>query len=304
MKAFTQWLTALGGATLGWAAWRLFAPELWQRAPSPFLASAPVRATVLITGASSGIGEAFARRLAREGYNLVLVARRKERLEALAEDLKRRHTVSAQAFVADLSRKEDIQRVADLVASLADEGQLDLLINNAGFGFVGSFVEVPLVEQLNMLAVHVEASVQLTRAALPGFLRRRRGGIINVASIAGWFPMPGNATYGASKRYLINFSQSLQAELQGSGVYVQALCPGFTYSEFHDAPSYRAAGFRRDSVPPFLWQTAEQVVEASLNQLGRGEVICIPGLHNRAIVLLGAITPPGIVRAIRRHVGL
>lgn len=193
MKTLKQWLTAIGGATVGWAAWRLFAPEFWQRAPSPFLSTAPLRATALITGASSGIGEAFARRLAREGYDVVLVARRKERLEALAEDLKRRHTIAAQAVVADLSRAEDIRRVADMVAGLANDGQLDLLINNAGFGTVGHFVDVPMSEQMNMLAVHVEASVQLTRAALPGFLRRRRGGIINVASIAGWFPMPGNA---------------------------------------------------------------------------------------------------------------
>jgi hypothetical protein len=148
---------------------------------------------------------------------------------------------------------------------------------------------------MDMLNVHVVAALQLIKAALPGMLRRGRGGIINVASIAGWYPLPGNATYSASKRFLVNFSESLQAELDGSGVYVQALCPGFTYSEFHDTVAYRAGGFRRERLPRFVWQTAEAVAEASLNALGR-QVVCVPGMHNRALVLAQALVPRAVLR--------
>ncbi|MCS6773104.1 MAG: SDR family oxidoreductase [Anaerolineae bacterium] len=304
MDMLKRLLALLGGIVAARAAWQLLAPELRYKGPSPFLAGAPARAIALITGASSGIGETFARRLAREGYDLVLVARRKERLEALSEDLKRRYAISAQPFTADLTYADDLRRVSDIVAGLSNEGQLDLLINNAGFGTVGHFADLPLAEQMAMNQVHITASVQLTRAALPGFLRRRRGAVINVASISGWTPMVGNVVYGASKRYLINFSQALQAELDGTGVFVQALCPGLTYTEFHDAPAYRAVGFRRDSIPAFMWQTSEQVVEASLNQLGSDDPICIPGIHNRAVVLISDFIPRALFREVRRRAGL
>lgn len=304
MDVLKRFVTLLGGIVAARATWQLIAPEFRYRGPSPFLTGAPAHATALITGASSGIGETFARRLAREGYNLVLVARRKERLEALAEDLKRRYAITAQPIAADLTYADDLRRVSDVVAGQANDGQLDLLINNAGFGTIGHFADLPLAEQMNMNHLHITASVQLTRAALPGFLRRRRGGVINVASIAGWTPMVGNVIYGASKRYLINFSQALQAELDGTGVYVQALCPGLTYSEFHDAPAYRSVGFRRDSIPAFMWQTSEQVVEASLSQLGSEDPVCIPGIHNRAIVLISDWIPRALLREVRRRAGL
>jgi short-subunit dehydrogenase len=296
-------LTLIGGVVGGVTAWKLIAPEIKQRGPSPFLSVAPTGATAVITGASSGIGEAFARRLAREGYNVVLVARRQEKLDALAEDLKKRHAVSAQSVVADLSKEDDINRVADMLSDMSDAGRLDLLVNNAGFGTTGNFIKQTLKDQNDMINLHVTATMRLTRAALPGMIQRRRGGIVNVASIAGWFPLPGNVNYSATKRYIITFSEALQTELMESGVFVQALCPGFTYSEFHDTAPFRTSGFRRDSTPPFMWQTADQVVMASLNTLGTGDATVIPGIHNRALTSLEGLIPRSAIRQAKRQLG-
>jgi short-subunit dehydrogenase len=307
MNLTTRLLTLIGAAVSSAFAWRLLQPEVAQRSPSRFLASAlPTRdgrpPMALVTGASAGIGEAFARRLARSGYSLVLVARRSDRLEALADALQRQHAVEAQALAADLAAPDDIERVAGVASDLSEAGRLDLLINNAGFGTVGNYADLPLHSQLDMLNVHVTTTMSLTRAVLPGMLRRRRGGIVNVASTAGWYPLPGNATYSATKRFLINFSESLQSELDGTGLCVQAVCPGFTYSEFHDTAAYRASGFRRERLPWFVWQTAEQVVEASLNALGR-EVVCIPGMHNRAVTMMRMFVPSAILRQVWRRMG-
>lgn len=306
MRIVTRLFAAIGALAGSAVVWQLLQPEFVQRRPSRFLASAArdrngQRPVALITGASAGIGAAFARRLALAGYDLTLVGRRSDRLLALADSLQRQHGIEARALPADLSDEDDIERVAGVTYEVSEAGQLDLLINNAGFGTVGKYADLPFQSHLDMLQVHVTATMRLTTAGLPGMLRRRRGGVINVASTASWYPLPGNATYSATKRYLVNFSESLQAELEGSGVYVQALCPGFTYSEFHDREPYRASGFRRERLPAFAWQTAEAVVEASLNALGHGTV-CIPGAHNRAIVLIGNIAPRALVNAIWRRV--
>jgi hypothetical protein len=296
-------LSVIGGVVGGAVAWKLLAPEVAQRGPSTFLAGAQGSVTALITGASAGIGEAFARRLAREGYNLVLVARREHRLAMLAEDLKRRHAINAQVIVADLANPADLDRLASATTDLSESGQLDLLVNNAGFGTTGPFANVPVQEQLDMISVHVTASVQLTRAALPGMLQRRRGGVINVASVAAWYPLPGNVNYSASKRYLVTFTEALQAELAGTGLCAQALCPGFTYSEFHDTPAFREINFRRDSFPAFMWQTADQVASASLNALGSADAVCIPGLANRAMVMAQNVIPRSFIRQLRGAFG-
>ncbi len=158
-------------------------------------------------------------------------------------------------------------------------------------------------EQVDMINVHVSATMRLTRAALPGMIKQHRGGIINVSSIAGWFPLPGNVNYSATKRYIITFSEALQTEMMDSGVFVQALCPGFTYSEFHDTAPFRTSGFRRDSFPPFMWQTADQVVTASLNSLGSGDATVIPGIHNRALAGLEGIIPRSAIQQAKRQLG-
>jgi short-subunit dehydrogenase len=258
------------------------------------------RGRALITGASSGIGQAFARRLAAQGFDLTLVARREERLRSLAAELSAAHGIRAEALAADLAREEEIDRVAQAVRQMPD---LVLLINNAGFGTRGDFAEVALERHLDMIRVHDVATVCLTWAAVPGMVERGRGAIINVSSIAAFFPSGGGATYTATKAYLNNFSEALAAELQGTGVKVQALCPGFTTSEFHDTPEYE--GFNRGQVPGPLWMSADAVAEGSLAALASDDVIVVPGRAYRGIVLTansplrGAIRRAG--RAVRRR---
>ena len=255
-------------------------------------------ATAVITGASSGIGAAFARQLAARGHALVLVARREERLQALADELHRRHGVGVEILVADLARPEGIARVQ---GRLAAGGAVDVLVNNAGFGTVGPFAESDLERQLDMISVHVTATARLTRAVLPGMIARGRGAVINVSSIAASLPAPGNATYSATKAYVKVFSQGLATELQGTGVRVQALCPGFTRTEFHSTPEYRALEMR-SRVPKWLWMDPEEVVTASLDALARGKVVLIPGLRNRWVVALGQGGPGArLMRAVARR---
>lgn len=239
--------------------------------------------TALITGASSGLGASFARQLAARGYQLILVARRQERLERLAAELGARHALRVEVLPADLSQTAGIERVVERIVG---QPTLDLLVNNAGFGTTGPFTASDPARQLAMIQVHVVASVRLCQAALPGMIRRGRGSIINVSSVVALLPpLPGNVTYTATKSYLARFSEALQLELSGSGVRVQALCPGLTRTEFHSSPEFKDFGPAR--TPALLWMTADQVVSRSLRALenGRG-VIYVPGWQNKLIVLL------------------
>ncbi len=238
--------------------------------------------TALITGASSGLGAAFARKLAWQGYNLVLVARREKRLVQLASILQRQYPIHAEVLVADLSQPADVECVEKRIAELPN---LELLVNNAGFGVPGKFAEIPLERTLAMIEVHVTASTRLCRAALPGLIARGKGGLINVASLGAFIPRPQDAVYCATKAYLVAFSQALQGELEGTGVRVQVLCPGFVPTEFLDHPEYEALQVK-DKIPKWLWTPAEAVVEESLRTLERGQVVCIPGFKNRVIVAL------------------
>jgi len=233
----------------------------------------PVR-TALITGASAGIGEEFARELAAAGSGLVLVARRKGRLEALAAELAERDGVTVEVLTADLSKDSDLEKVAGRMAQIQT---LDLLVNNAGFGGTGPFSRSDAGRSLEMIRVHAAAPLRLTRTALEGMIARGRGGIINVASIAAFSPFSGPA-YSGTKAFLVAFSESLQFELAGTGVRVQALCPGMTHTEFHDV-----IGMDTSFVPGFMWMSARDVVRASLRALGRRKVVCIPGWRNRLV---------------------
>jgi short-subunit dehydrogenase len=244
---------------------------------------------VLITGASSGIGAVFAERLAADGYDLILVARRRERLEELARSLSDRHGVAAEVLTADLSRPGEVERVERRIDALP---ALEMLINNAGFGTRHRFVELDLSMQLDMIQVHVIASVRLARAALPKMIERGKGAIINVSSLAAFMPMPKTVTYAATKAYLVAFSEGLSRELAGTGVRVQALCPGFTYTEFHDRPEFDE--FDRSEIAKGLWMPAEVVVSESLRALGGNRVVCIPGRRNRVLLAL-ARSPIGKV---------
>jgi short-subunit dehydrogenase len=250
--------------------------------------------TALITGASSGIGASYARRLAEAGYHLVLVARRGDRLQALAEALSKQ-PVKVEILMADLAQDADVARVEQHIRARTD---LTLLINNAGFGSGGLFYQVDPAKQFNMIHVHVVATARLTRAVLPQMVERGRGAVINVASIAAFAVAPTSAMYGSTKAWMVAFSQAIAEELRETGVRVQALCPGFTYTEFHDTPEYK--DFDRAVVPRFLWMTADAVVTDSLQALARNRIVCIPGLANKLIVALLRLP---LVPALARYYG-
>lgn len=248
------------------------------------------RTFALITGASSGIGAEFARQLAARGYHLVLGGRREDRLSALAAELSARHGIAAEPLVADLA---DPAGVAAVEQRIGQTTPLALLVNNAGFGVSGKFFRAEMQGQLDMLNVHMVASMRLAHAALPGMVRRGAGGIINVASLAAFMALPGHANYCATKAYLVTFSRALAAEVKAKGVKVQALCPGFTITEFHDAPGRPGAG--REGSPRFLWGPAQAVVADSLRALDRGQVVCVPGFINHVILGLARL---GVVDAL------
>jgi short-subunit dehydrogenase len=246
------------------------------------------RGLAVVTGASAGIGREFCEQLAARGHDLLLVARDAERLRGLARELEERRGIRAEIFPADLSREEEIERLAGRIAS---DGGLKLLVNNAGFGIVGKLVDTDVERQAAMVRLHALAPLRLTRAALPVLLGKRAGAIVNVSSIASFIFSPGNINYSATKAYLTVLTEGLAAELAGSGVQAQALCPGFTYSEFHQR---MGAGRRRP--PRWMWLSAEQVVRESLRCLDRrGPVICVPGVGYRLMVLLIRLLPRRLV---------
>ena len=247
------------------------------------------RPLAVVTGASSGIGATFARQIAAEGYDLVLVARRVDRLQSLAAELKAKHGVDATAVAADLIRDEDVERVSRL---LAESTNLALLVNNAGFGAGGFFFKADPGPQADMHRLHVLATERLTRAALPGMVERQRGGIINVSSVAGFLQSVGAVSYNATKAWMNSFTEGLYVELKAarSPVVVQALCPGFTWSEFHDV-----AHIDRDAIGRAWFLPAELVVRESLRGLKSGKLFVIPGFRYKLIVRLVKVLPRPIL---------
>ncbi|MBA3655424.1 MAG: SDR family oxidoreductase [Actinobacteria bacterium] len=255
-----------------------------------------IRGRALVTGASSGIGLAFARRLAADGNDLVVVARSGGRLHELAEELKRTHRSEAEVLVADLTTPDG---VAAVERRLADTSQaVDLLVNNAGFGTFGRFAELPIDKEVEEIELNVVALVRLTRAVLPGLIARRTGGVINVASIAAYQPGPWEATYCATKAFVHSFSQALHEEVKSSGVKVLSLCPGFTVTEFQDRSGADSSG-----VPGFVTQTADQVVDAALKAYRRGRAIRVPGGPNKVLAATARLSPQLMARKMAGAVG-
>jgi short-subunit dehydrogenase len=234
----------------------------------------------LVTGASAGIGAAFARALAARGHDLVLTARRVDRLEALAEELRGKHGRNVTVIAADLADPAASQQLSH---ALDAQGlQVDWLINNAGYGVPGT----------DFIQVLMTAPAELTWHLLPGMRKRGYGRIINVASLAAHVPgSAGHTLYAASKAYLVKFSQSLALENRGHGVNVCALCPGFTWSEFHDVTGSRDM---MNKLPGFLWQSAEEVVEQGIAAAERGDVVYITGWVNRFIKVLVKLMPDAV----------
>lgn len=248
-----------------------------------------LRPVALITGASSGIGETFARKLAARGYDLILVARRADRLHAIGADV----PVHADVIAADLTTDEGRERVESAIRNCSS---LELLVNNAGFGTLKRFWEADLDGQEQMHQLHVMATMRLTHAALGPMVERGHGAVINVSSVAAFAQTEGNVSYCATKAWMNAFTQGLDIELRGTGsrVKVQALCPGFTMSEFHDT-----LGVDRNNIPRFMWMQPDAVVDASLRGLERGEVIVVPG----AIYKLGAGLMRHLSHGLRRRIG-
>ncbi len=252
------------------------------RSASPLRQVCPTR-TALVTGASSGIGASYARRLAQEGYNLILVARRTARLQALADELTHRYNVQAEVCVADLANPADVAKVEARIVACDN---LALLVNNAGFSTPGDFVDNEVTGQEMMIHVNVIAPVRLTRAALPAMLARHCGAIVNVSSLTAFFAISGSTTYSATKAFLKNFSEALSQELQGSGVRVLALCPGFTRTEFQQVNHIDRVG-----IPDFVWMSPEAVVAQSLRDLESDRVVSVPGAGYRLLTILHKVIP-------------
>jgi uncharacterized protein len=253
--------------------------------------STNARPVALVTGASSGIGRAFALALADRGHDLVLVARDTARLEALAKELGDAYGAAAEVLTADLS---DPTGLAAVEARVSDPGRpVDLLVNNAGFGTAGKFATLPIDREQQEIELNVLALVRLTHAALAPQIERGGGGVINVASIAGYQPTPGNATYGATKAFVRSFSQAVHEELKGTGVRCMVLSPGFTRTEFQVR-----AGFDSSEVPSFMWQEAGTVVQHALRAYDKGRAECVPGALNGATAVFTAATPNAVTRRI------
>ena len=245
------------------------------------------RRLCLVTGASAGIGAAFARVYAAHGYDLALTARRAERLEHLAAELRDAHGVDVIVLPADLSEPNAVD---GLLARIAAEGRVvDALVNNAGYGLPGAYAATRWSDQQAFLQVLLISVCELTHKVLPGMLERGLGRIINVASLAGLVPgMPGHTLYGPTKAVLVRFSQGLRQETLHTGVHVTALCPGFTRSEFHDVNGTRA---ETDRMPAWMWQDAATVAQAGYAAVEANRAVVVTGAPNRLIAALCKVVP-------------
>jgi short-subunit dehydrogenase len=255
--------------------------------------------TALVTGASAGIGKAFAELLAAKGYALVLTARRRDRLDELARQLTTQHGVAAHVICADLAEPDASAHIADAVR--AQGLHIDVLINNAGYGVPGSYVKVAWPDHQRFIQIMMTAVCDLTYRLLPPMLERGWGRIINIASVAGMVPAPaGHTLYGASKAFVIRFSEALAAENGPRGVNVTAVCPGFTYSEFHDVTGTRA---QMKSVPAMLWLNANDVAREGYDAVMRGDSVVVNGRFYRLLIWLIGIVPRSIVKAVSAGAG-
>lgn len=238
--------------------------------------------TALITGATSGIGAAFAKAFAAQKYDLIITGRRKEKIQAVAEELKAKYSVDVEVIIAELANAKDLEALAAKIKTIKN---LEILVNNAGFASRGYFYEVDFTSHETMLKVHTLATIKLTHAVLPTMVKNKRGAIINVSSIAAFYPYPQNAMYAATKAFLNRFTEAIKVELKGTGVRVQALCPGQTITDFHvrmgegHEQAYKSRGLFKAMLP-------EKIVAVSLKCLRKNKVICVPGFNNKIIRIL------------------
>lgn len=255
--------------------------------------------TALITGASAGIGQAFAEVFAANGFDLVIIARREDRLRALAASLEGRHGRRVHVFTSDLADPDAPARLCDRLASA--RVPVDALVNSAGFAVPGALLRSEWRRHAEFLQVMLVAVVELTYRLLPGMLDRGYGRVINVASLAGLLPgVAGHTLYAATKSFLIRFSESLSTEVAQRGVHVTAVCPGFTFSEFHDVSGTRHIVSR---MPSFMWMSADTVARQGYEAVMSGRPVHVTGRVNSAIATLARLLPPRVVHTMNRRAG-
>ena len=250
--------------------------------------------TALITGASSGLGAEYARQLASRATNLVLVARDEDALEKLAGSLRERWGVEVEVLAADLLDRGHLERVTDRLTD--PDRPIDMLVNNAGFGLPLAFEHNDIDDEVRHLHLHVEVPMRLTHAALQPMLARRRGRIVNIASVAGFIP---RSTYGACKGWLISFSRWANGRYTPRGVTVTAVCPGFTHTNFHERMGLAPGG---EDINDWLWLDARDVVRESLRDVARGKAVSVPSLRYKAIVVLTRFLPSGLLASVGAQV--
>lgn len=252
---------------------------------------------MLITGASAGIGEEFAKQYAALGWDIALTARRADRLEKLARDLEEKYQVATIVISQDLARANSVDTILKEIAEVGRH--VDGVVNNAGYGLPGTFLNTKWKDQAAFLRVLYSAPIELTHKVLPGMAERGFGRIINVASLAGYTPgSNGHTLYASVKSGMIKFSESIDAEAKAAGhhdVHCTALCPGFTWSEFHDVNGTRD---KTNEMPDWMWMEAEPVVEAGINACERGQPVVVPGAVNKGLAALSRILPEPIGRAV------
>jgi short-subunit dehydrogenase len=243
-------------------------------------------ATALVTGATSGIGAAYAKLLAKERFDLVLVARDLSRLNAYAKELNKTYKIKVETLQADLTKPAQLAKVEKRLSSKAKP--IEVLINNAGFGIKQSFTDTQIKKEQELLDVLVTAPMRLTHAVLPQMIKRDIGVIVNVSSVASWI---AGGTYSAAKSYLTVFSEYLNTELKRTNIKVSALCPGFTRTEFHQRGKMRMTG-----LPNFMWLSSDQVVAKSWKDAKAGKAICVPGWQYLLLSTIARVAPRPIVR--------
>ena len=252
------------------------------------------RPCALVTGATSGIGGAFANRLAQKGFDLILHGRRQEKLTERAKNLEKTHNISVEIIIGELSQAEELKKIERRIQELE---RLDILINNAGYWTPGTFWNHSPDSLEAMITVHIVAPVRFIRAALPRMLERHKGDIINVSSMGAYFNLATVENYGATKAYLINFTESLHIALMGTGIRVQALAPGFTVTEFH---SRLGADFTKAQRK---WMRAEELVEISLKALEERRIVCIPGVKRLLLVKFASVLPRRVYYKVMHILG-
>lgn len=249
---------------------------------------------MLVTGSSSGIGQAISKHAAAEKYDLVVVARRKDKLVELKEELESKYGTQVEIIEADLTDKEDIKKVVERL----QEKDIDVLVNNAGFGSSGPFSELDISNELNEIDLNIRALVELTHAATTAMVEKKSGFIVNISSVASYIPMVGNATYGATKAFVTSFSHAISEELKHDGVGVLLVCPGPTESEFFMRSNWIDAKKGSSSYPSIFFKDSDQVAKLVVNSIKKRRSVVIPGVLNKVLAGFGSSLPGSVTKKI------